>query len=148
MKRTAYGDEQIAYALRQAEARTAMAAVWRQLGTSEAAFYVWRRRFGHIAVAEVRALGQLLEENPKLKRLVADRSLDKSILSEIVKILFEAGTKHLPCRSVAYVPAGTGARHRQYSEGGPHWSLARVTPLQFKEKVLQRNLGNSVRRHD
>jgi len=85
MKRSRYSDEQIAYALRQAESGTAVADVCRQLGISEATFYVWKKRFGHMGVAEVRELRQLREENSRLKRLVADLTLDKHILTEIVR---------------------------------------------------------------
>jgi putative transposase len=85
MKRSRYSDEQIAYALRQAESGTAVADVCRQLGISEATFYVWKKRFGHMGVAEVRELRQLREENSKRKRLVADLTLDKHILTEIVR---------------------------------------------------------------
>jgi len=85
MKRSRCSDEQIAYALRQAESGTAVAGVCRQLGISEATFYVWKKRFGHMGVAEVRELRQLREENSKLKRLVADLTLDKHILTEIVR---------------------------------------------------------------
>ena len=85
MKRSRYTDEQITYALRQVESGTAVADVCRQLGISEATFYVWKKRFGHMGVAEVRELRQLREENSKLKRLVADLTLDKHILTEIVR---------------------------------------------------------------
>ena len=62
-----------------------MADVCRQLGISETTFYVWKKRFGHMGVSEVRELRQLREENAKLKRLVADLTLDKHILTEIVR---------------------------------------------------------------
>ena len=79
-----HSDEQIAYALRQAESATAAADVCSQLWISQAAIYVWKRRFGHMGVAGVRELRQLREENAKLKRLVADLTLDKYILAEVV----------------------------------------------------------------
>lgn len=85
MKRSRYTDEQVTYALRQVESGTAVADVCRQLGISEATFYVWKKRFGHMGVGEVRELRQLREENAKLKRLVADLTLDKHILTEIVR---------------------------------------------------------------
>lgn len=85
MKRSRYTDEQITYALRQVEGGTAVADVCRQLGISEATFYVWKKRFGHMGVGEVRELRQLRDENAKLKRLVADLTLDKHILTEIVR---------------------------------------------------------------
>jgi len=85
MKRSRYTDEQITYALRQVESGTAVADVCRQLGIRDATFYVWKKRFGHMGVGEVRELRQLRDENAKLKRLVADLTLDKHILTEIVR---------------------------------------------------------------
>jgi putative transposase len=85
MKRSRYSDEQITYALRQAETGTAVSDVCRQLGISEATFYVWKKKFGSLAATEVRELRLLRDENSKLKRLVADLTLDKHILGEIVR---------------------------------------------------------------
>ena len=85
MKRSRFSDEQIAYALRQPEAGTAVADVCRQLGISEATFYVWKKLYANLGVTELRELRQLREENSKLKRIVADLALDKSILTEIVR---------------------------------------------------------------
>jgi len=85
MKRSRYSDEQIAYALRQAEMGTAVADVCRQLGISDATFYVWKKKYANLGATELRELRLLREENAKLKRLVADLSLDKQILGEIVR---------------------------------------------------------------
>lgn len=85
MKRSRFTDEQISYALRQAEGGTAVPDVCRQLGVSEATFYVWKKKYANVGTAEIRELRQLREENAKLKRLVADLSLDKHILTEIVR---------------------------------------------------------------
>ena len=85
MKRSRYSDEQIAYALRQAESGTAVADVCRQLGVAEATFYVWKKKYANLGAMELRELRQLREENSKLKRLVADLTLDKHILTEIVR---------------------------------------------------------------
>ena len=85
MKRSRYSDEQITYALRQADAGTAVGDVCRQLGISEATFYVWKKKFGSLGATEVRELRLLREENSKLQRLVADLTLDKHILGEIVR---------------------------------------------------------------
>jgi putative transposase len=85
MKRSRSSDEQIAYALRQADCGTAVTDVCRQLGISEATFYVWKKRYANLGVTELRELRQLREENSKLKRLVADLTLDKTILAEIVR---------------------------------------------------------------
>ena len=85
-------DEQIAYALRQAETGTAVADICRQLGISDATFYVWKKKYANLGATELRELRLLREENAKLKRLVADLSLDKQILGEIVRKKSEAGT--------------------------------------------------------
>ena len=85
MKRSRYSDEQIVYALRQAESVTAVADVCRQLGIAEATYYVWKKKYGHLGATELRELRQLREENAKLKRVVADLTLDKHILTEIVR---------------------------------------------------------------
>ena len=85
MKRSRYSDEQIAYALRQAETGTAVADVCRQPGISDATFYVWKKKYANLGATELRELRLLREENAKLKRLVADLSLDKQILGEIVR---------------------------------------------------------------
>ena len=60
MKRSKVSEEQVAYALRQAEAGTAVADVCRQLGISEATFYVWKKRYGHLGVGELRRVRQLI----------------------------------------------------------------------------------------
>ena len=80
MKRKRYSDEQIAFALRQAENGTLVDEICRKLGVSEATFYRWKKQFAGMGVVEIRRLKQLEEENAKLKRLVADLSLDKSML--------------------------------------------------------------------
>ena len=80
MKRSRYSDEQIAYAPRQAATGTAVTDVCRQLGISDATFYVWKKKkHANLWATELR------KENAKLKRLVADLSLDKQILGEIVR---------------------------------------------------------------
>jgi putative transposase len=85
MKRSKFSEEQVAYALRQAESGTAVADVCRQLGVSEATFYVWKRKFAHLGVSELRRLRQIEEENARLKKLVADLTLDKHILQETLR---------------------------------------------------------------
>jgi len=85
VRQSRYSDEQIAAALRQAEAGTPVAEVIRKLGISEATFYAWKRRFGSLGTPEIRELRQLREENARLKRLVADLTLDRQILQDVVK---------------------------------------------------------------
>ena len=84
MKRKRYSDEQIAFALRQTENGTLVEEVCRKLGVSEATFYRWKKQFAGMGVVEIRRLKQLEEENAKLKRLVADLSLDKTMLQDVL----------------------------------------------------------------
>lgn len=85
MKRSKFSEEQIAYVLRQAESGTPAADVCRQVGVSEATFYLWKKRYAHLGVSELRKLRQLEEENARLKSLVADLTLDKHILQETIR---------------------------------------------------------------
>ena len=85
MKKSKFSEEQIAYALRQAESGTAIGDVCRQLGISEATFYLWRKKFAHLGVSELRRLRSLEEENARLKRVVADLTLDKHMLAEALR---------------------------------------------------------------
>jgi putative transposase len=85
MKRSRFSEEQIVYAIRQAESGTPVGDLCRQLGVSEATFYAWKKRYAHLGVSELRRLRQVEEENNRLKRLVADLSLDKHMLSEALR---------------------------------------------------------------
>jgi putative transposase len=84
MPRKTFTEEQIASALRQAEGGTAVAEVCRKFGVTEQTFYRWKRKFAGMGVAELRRLRQLEEENKRLKQLVADLTLDKHMLQEVV----------------------------------------------------------------
>lgn len=88
MKKTRYTEEQIAFALKQAETGTRVEEVCRKMGISEATFYNWKKKFGGMGVTELRRLRQIEEENQRLKRLVADLSLDKEMLQEVIKKKF------------------------------------------------------------
>jgi len=79
-----FTEEQIAFALRQAETGTSAAEVCRKMGISEATFYNWKKKYGGLGVSELRRLKQLEEENSKLKQLVADLSLDKKMLQDVL----------------------------------------------------------------
>ena len=85
MKGKRYTEAHIAFALRQAESGTPVAEITRKLGVSEQTFYRWKKKFAGMGVAEVRRLKQLEEENRKLKQLVADLSLDKRMLQDVVQ---------------------------------------------------------------
>lgn len=85
MRKTAFTEEQVAYALRQAESGTPVAEVCRKLGISEQTFYRWKKKFAGMGVAKLRRLRQLEDENRQLKQLVADLTLDKHMLQEVLR---------------------------------------------------------------
>lgn len=85
MKRAKFTDSQIAFILRQAEEGTPVAEVCRKTGISEQTYYRWRKKYGGLMPSEMKRLKQLEEENTRLKRLVADLSLDKEMLQEVVR---------------------------------------------------------------
>jgi len=84
MKKSRYTEEQIAFALKQAETGTPVAEVIRRMGVSEQTFYRWKKAYGGLGVGELRRVKQLEDENRKLKQLVADLSLDKHILQDVL----------------------------------------------------------------
>jgi len=88
MKKTKFTEQQIAFALRQAETGTRVAEVCRKLGISEQTFYRWKKKYGDLGAFELRRLRQLEEENRRLKRMVADLSLDKQILQDVLSKKF------------------------------------------------------------
>jgi len=84
MKKKRFTEEQIAFALRQHEGGTSIADITRKMGIAEQTFYRWKKKYAGLGVAELRRLKQLEEENRKLKQLVADLSLDKKMLQDVV----------------------------------------------------------------
>ena len=77
MKKSRFTNEQIAFALKQAETGTPVTEICRKMGVSEPTFYRWKKKFDGLGVSEVRRLRELEDENKRLKALVADLSLDK-----------------------------------------------------------------------
>lgn len=84
VKRSKFTEQQIGFALKQAELGTPVEEVCRKLGISDATFYNWKKKYGGLGPSELRRLRQLEEENSKLKRLVADLSLDKTMLQDVL----------------------------------------------------------------
>jgi putative transposase len=84
MPKKGHTEEQIIGALKQYESGEKVADICRKLGVSQASFYTWKKQFAGMGVQELRELRQLRDENSRLKRLVADLSLDRQILQEIV----------------------------------------------------------------
>ena len=90
MKRKRFSVEQITGVLQQVEAGVPVGDVCRQVGVSEQTFYRWKKAYGGMLPSEAREMKRLRDENTKLKRLVADLSLDKIMLQDVVKKSSEA----------------------------------------------------------
>jgi putative transposase len=93
VKTKRFTDEQITFALRQAEAGTPVSDVCRQLGVSEASFYLWRKKYAKLGLTEIRELRQLRDENTRLKRLVVDLTLDNTSWEKLSEKSSEAVTE-------------------------------------------------------
>jgi putative transposase len=85
MKRSKFTEAQIAFILRQADEGTAIGEVCRKAGISEATFYNWRKKYAGLMRSEMKRLRLLEEENGKLKKIVADLSLDKAMLQDVIR---------------------------------------------------------------
>jgi len=85
MRKSRFSDQQIALALQQVEYGASVAEVCRKLGISEQTWYRWKKRFGEMAPSEIKKLKQLEDENRRLKQLVADLTLDKQMLHEVLR---------------------------------------------------------------
>ena len=83
-----FSEEQIAFALRRHESGTTAAEVCREMGVSEPTFYNWKKKYAGMGVTELREMKALEEENRQLKKVVADLSLDKHILQEVLSKKF------------------------------------------------------------
>jgi putative transposase len=119
MKKSKFTEQQIAFALQQVETGTKVKDVVRKLGITEQTFYRWKRKFGGLGPSDLRKLRLLEEENRKLKQVVADLSLDKAMLQEVIGKNSE-GRSEEPTRSL---PAGQLSGQRtssmQSSSAGP-----------------------------
>jgi putative transposase len=85
MKKSKFSEGQIAFILKQAEDGTAVGEVCRKAGISEATFYNWRKKYAGLMPSEMKRLRQLEEENGRLKKIVADLSLDKEMLQDVIR---------------------------------------------------------------
>ena len=109
MKKSKFTEAQIVFALQQAESGVTVAEVCRKLGISEATFYSWKKKYGGLGPVELRRLRQLEEENAQLKRIVADLTLDKQMLQDVLKKSFEDPPTPTVGNSVAGGVSGLGA---------------------------------------
>jgi putative transposase len=85
MKKSKFTEQQIVFALKQSETGVPVAEVCRKLGISDATFFNWKRKFSGLGTQELRRLRQLEEENARLKQVVADLTLDKQMLQDVLK---------------------------------------------------------------
>lgn len=85
MKKSRFSEKQVAFAFREVESGRAPADVCRQLGVSEATFYMWKKKYAHLRVSELRGLRACEDENHRLRKLVADLSRDKHMLAEALR---------------------------------------------------------------
>ena len=85
MKKTRFSEQQIAFILKQGEEGVAVAEICRKAGISDATYYNWRKKYGGLMPSEVRRLKQLEDENQRLKKMVADLSLDKEMLQDVIR---------------------------------------------------------------
>jgi putative transposase len=85
MRKSRFTEEQIAHAVRQAETGTAVTEVCRAMGIAEQTYYRWKKSYGGLGVHEIRRLRLLEEESRRLKQLVADLSLDKVMLQDVLR---------------------------------------------------------------
>ena len=85
MKKSKSTEEQIALTLHQTETGVSVEEVCRKTGVSQATFYAWKKKYAGVGTNELRRLRQLEDENRKLKQLVADLSLDKAMLQDVIK---------------------------------------------------------------
>lgn len=88
MKTSRFTEQQIAFALKQAETGTPVKEVIRKMGISEQTFYRWKKQYGGLMPSDLKKLKQLEEENRQLKKLVADLSLDKQMLQDVLSKKF------------------------------------------------------------
>ena len=84
MKKTTFTEAQVVFAIKQSETGVFVGEICRKMGISQATFYNWKKKFGGLGITELRRLRELEQENHQLKKLVADLSLDKHMLQEVL----------------------------------------------------------------
>ena len=84
MKTSRFTEDKIAFAIKQSELGTKVEEICRKMGISDATFYKWRQKYAGLGPSELKKLKQLEEENSKLEQLVADLSLDKAMLQDVL----------------------------------------------------------------
>ena len=85
MKKSKFTEAQIVFAIKQSEQGVRVDEICRKMGISEATFYNWKKKYGGLGISELRELRMLKDENARLKKMVADLSLDKQMLQDVIK---------------------------------------------------------------
>lgn len=85
MKKSKFTEAQIVFSIKQSEQGVLVSEICRKMGISEATFYNWKKKYGGLGISELRELRQLKDENARLKQMVADLSLDKQMLQDVIK---------------------------------------------------------------
>lgn len=85
MKKSKFTEAQIVFAIKQSEQGVGVDEICRKMGISEATFYNWKKKYGGLGISELRELRMLKDENARLKKMVADLSLDKQMLQDVIK---------------------------------------------------------------
>jgi len=85
MKKSRFSEQQIAFILKQADDGISIEELCRKAGISQQTYYRWRKKYAGLMPSELRRLKQLDEENNRLKRMVADLSLDKEMLQDVIR---------------------------------------------------------------
>ena len=85
MPRKRFTNEQIAFALRQSESGISVEEICRKMGVSEPTFYRWKKQFTGLEIDPIRQLKQLQDENGRLKKLVAELTLDRAMLQDVLR---------------------------------------------------------------
>ena len=93
MKTSKFTESQIIFAIKQSETGVKTDEICRKMGISQATFFNWKKKYGGLGLTELRKLKQLEEENNQLKKLVAELSLDKQMLQEVIKKSFKPFSK-------------------------------------------------------
>lgn len=125
MKKSQFTAAQIAFALKQSETGTRVEEVCRKMGISQATFFNWKKKYGGLGVSELRRLRQLEEENHQLKKLVADLSLDKQMLQEVIKKSFKGA---VPQRAGRLVTGSVSCTCPQSLQNGIAWPFDVLLP--------------------
>jgi len=84
MRKSKFSEEKIVYAITLSDQGTSVPEICREMGISHNTFYQWKKKYAGLAVSEAKRLKELEKENQKLKRLVADLTLDKHMLQEVL----------------------------------------------------------------